>query len=94
MRRQFGKILIDDSLVLASGTVEPGEARASALVVVAETPSRAVATSFVTVSIEGILASRTLLQIARRTSVSGVADTSNVLHGIPRRCIDTTSLVG
>ena len=87
-------MLIDDSLVLASGAIEPGEARAGALIVVAETPTRAVTTSFVTVSIEGILASRTLLQIARRTSVSGVADTSNVLHGIPRRCIDTTSLVG
>ena len=86
--------LIDNSLVLASGTVEPGEARTGALVVVAETPARAVATSFVAVSIEGILASRTLLQIACRTSVSGVADTSNVLHGIPWRCIDTTSFVG
>ena len=94
MRRQFGKMLIDGSLVLASGAVEPGEARTGALVVVAETPTRAVATSFVTVSIEGVLASRTLLQIARRTSVSGVADTSNVLHGIPWRCIDTTSFVG
>ncbi len=49
--------LIDNGLVLASGAVEPGEARAGALVVVAETPTRAVATSFVTVSIEGILAS-------------------------------------
>ena len=87
-------MLIDDGLVLASGAIEPGEARAGALVVVAETPTRAVTTSFVAVSIEGILASRTLLQITRRTSVSGVADTSNVLHGIPWRSIDTTSLVG
>jgi hypothetical protein len=87
-------MLIDDGLVLASGAIEPGEARAGALVVVAETPTRAVATSFVAVSIEGILASRTLLQIARWTSVSGVADTSNVLHGIPWCCIDATSLVG
>ena len=86
--------LIDDGLILASGAVEPREARAGALVVVAETPTRAVATSFVAVSIEGILASRTLLQITRRTSVSGVADTSHVFHGIPRRCIDSTSLVG
>ena len=86
--------LIDDSLILASGAVEPGEARAGALVVVAQTSARAVATSFVSISIEGILASRTLLQIARRTSVSGVADASHVLHGIPWRCVDATSLVG
>jgi len=86
--------LIDDGLILASGAVEPREARAGALVVVAETPTRAVATSFVAASIEGILARRTLLQITRRTSVSGVADTSHVFHGIPWRCIDATSLVG
>jgi len=86
--------LIYDSLILASGAVEPGEARAGALVVVAETPSRAVTTSFVTVSIEGILTSRTLLQIARRASVSGVANASDVLHGIPWCCVDATSLVG
>ena len=94
MRRQFGKILIDNGLVLASGAVEPGEARAGALVGVAETPSRAVAPSFVTVSIKGVLARMTLLQITSRTSVSGVADTSHVLHGIPWRCVDATSLVG
>ena len=93
MRRQFGKMLIDDGLVLASGAIEAGEARAGALVVVAETPTRAVTTSFITVSIEGILASRTLLQITRRTSVSGIADASDVLHGIPWCCIDATSLV-
>ena len=86
-------MLIDDSLVLESGAVEPGEARVGALVVVAETPTRAVVTSFVAVSIEGILASRTLLQITHRTSVSGVADTSHVPHGIPWRCVDATSLV-
>ena len=87
-------MLIDDGLVLASGAVEPREAHADALVVDAETPTRAVATSFVAVSIEGILASRTLADQTRRTSVSGVADTSHVLHGIPLRYIDTTSLVG
>jgi len=94
MRRQFGKMLIDDGLVLASGAIEAGEARVGALVVVAETSTRAVATSFITVSIEGILASRTLLQITHRTSVSGVAGTSHVLHGIPWRCVDATGLVG
>ena len=47
MRRQFGKILIDNGLVLASGAVEPGEARAGALVVVAQTPTIAVETSFI-----------------------------------------------
>jgi len=76
--------LKDSGLVLASGSKEAREARASSFVEVADSSSRAVSACFISISVEGVGSRRALLELARRSSVSSVAKASYMLHGIPR----------
>lgn len=77
--------------MLASGSEESGEARAGAIRIVAFSTTRAITSGLTAVSIEGISSRGALLKIAGRTSVSLVADATNMLHGIPGGAVSAVS---
>jgi len=79
---------------LAHGTIKSGEARADASAEVAQTSTRAISTRLISIAIQRIATRRAFLHVTSRTAVPSVADASNVLHGIPRSAVDTTSLSG
>lgn len=70
--------------MLASSSEKSSEASAGSIAVVALSSSGAISASFISVSIKGVGARGTLLQIAGGATVSLVADAADVLHGIPR----------
>lgn len=80
--------------MLASGSEEPSEARAGTIRIVAFTTARAVTASLAAVSVKRVSSRGALLEIARRTSVSLIADATNVLHGIPRGAVCTVGTAG
>jgi len=86
--------LKDGGLVLAVGSVEAREARASSIGIVADTSSRAVTSGLVTISVKRIGTRGALLELASRSSVPGIAEAPDVLHVIPRRVVGATSLDG
>jgi hypothetical protein len=75
-------------LVLAAGSEESGEAGAGTIGIIADTSARAVTSSLITISIKGISARGALLLVTNGSTVARVANTSDVLHGIPRGSID------
>jgi len=87
-----GEHLEDSSLVLAVGAVETRKACTSTILVITDTSTRAVTPSLVTVSIKGIRAGRTLLQLAGRATVASVTETTNMLHCIPRGIVCANGL--
>ena len=80
--------------MLASGSEETSEARAGTIRVVTFTTTRAVTASLAAVSVKRVASRGALLEIARRPSVSLVADASNVFHGIPRGAVCTVGAAG
>lgn len=84
--------LKDGCLVLAVGSIEAREARASSIGIVADTSSRAVTSGLVTISVKRVGTGGALLQLARRSSVPSIAEAADVLHVIPRRVVGATSL--
>jgi len=84
--------LDDGGLVLAAGSVEARKASASSGRVVADTTTRAVATRLVSVAVEGICARGALLLVTSRASVASVAEATNMLHGIPSHCVNSSAL--
>lgn len=87
-------VLDDGGLILASGSVEAGEAPTGSGGVVANTTARAVTSCLIAVAIEGIGSGRALLLVAGRTSVSSVAEATDVLHGVPGFFVGTSGLDG
>lgn len=69
--------------MLAPGSEESSEARAGTIAEVAFATARALTSSLGTISIKRISSRRALLEIARRSSVSLVANAPNVLHRVP-----------
>lgn len=78
--------------MLASGSKESCEAVANSSSVVANSTSRAVSASLISISLKRILARRALLKVARRSAVSSIAQASHVLHGIPRCRVHSSRL--
>jgi len=85
--------LKDGSHKLALGAVVTREARASSVIVVADSSTRAVTSSLVTISINRIGTSGTLLQFTAGASESSVAQAADMLVGIPRCRVSPSSLV-
>jgi len=84
--------LKDGGLVLAVGSIEAREARASSIGIVADTSSRAVTSGLVTISVKRIGTRGALLELASRSSVPGIAEAPDVLHVIPRSVVGATRL--
>jgi hypothetical protein len=77
--------------VLAPGSKESSEASASTIRIVAFPTTRAVTAGFISIPIKRISSRGALLEIAGRSTVSLVADTTDVLHGIPGGAVCTIS---
>jgi len=73
--------------------IEAREACASTIIEVTDTATGAIATSLVSVPIKRVSTRRTLLKLASRAAVASVAEATDVLHGIPRGGIGTSSFV-
>jgi hypothetical protein len=86
--------LKDSSLILAVGAIETRKACTGAILVVTDTSARAIPASLIAVPIEGICARRTFLQLASGAAVASVAETTNMLHCIPRGIVFAISLDG
>lgn len=76
--------LKDGCLVLAVGSVKSRETRACSIGIVTDTSSRAVTSSLVAISVKRIGTRRALLELAGGSSISGIAEASNVFHVVPR----------
>lgn len=79
---------------MALGSIEAGEAAADAGAVVAEPSAGAVSARLVAVAVQGVRAGGALLQVAGGTSVAGVAEAADVLHGVPGLGVGAASLGG
>lgn len=78
--------------MLALGTEKASEALANARAIVADSTTRAITTGFVTVPREGVRSGGTLLLVAGGTTVASITETTDMLHGVPRLIIHTSSL--
>jgi hypothetical protein len=81
-------------LVLASSTEVTSKALAQALVVVTDTSARAISTSFISFTEKNIAARRTFLERTVRSSVSQIANASNMLKRIPGGVVCCTGFAG
>jgi hypothetical protein len=92
--RLYCNSLHNSGLVLASGTEETSEASTDTVRVVADSTTRAITSSLVTISSKRISTRGTLLLVAGRTAVTSITQASNMLHGIPGGIVNTSSLAG
>ena len=79
---------------MASGAVVTGKARACAVVIVADSSTRAVTSSLVAISVDRVSTRGTLLQLAAGSPVSCIAEASDMLQGIPGKLVRSTTLAG
>jgi hypothetical protein len=86
--------LHNSGLMLASGSEEASEASTNTIRVITDSTSRAITSSFISVTIKRISSGRALLLVASRSTVTSVTQASNMLHGIPRSVIHTSGLAG
>jgi hypothetical protein len=74
------------------GAIETRKACTSAILVVTDTSTRAIPASLIAVHIERVCARRTFLQLASGAAVASIAETTNMLHCIPRGIVSANGL--
>lgn len=84
--------LTQDSLILALGSIVAVEATADTGGVIAQTSTRAVTTSLITVTLQNIRTRGALNQRAVRATSSQITHATNLLLSIPGGRVDTTGL--
>jgi hypothetical protein len=75
-------------------TIKTRKAAAGTILIVTYASTRAVTSSFVTITVEGIGARWAFLKLARRTSVPSITEATYMFHGIPRGSVCASSLTG
>lgn len=75
------------------GAVETRETGAGSISEVTDSTTGAITSSLVAITIQGVSARGTFLELTGRSTVSGVTEATNVLHGIPGSLVSAPSLV-